>query len=421
MRALSITIKDMQVAFKDPGTWAYLFIFPLIFIFFFGGGLTALVGDEEDTAETTVRINLPVVNEDDGSELSTTFLANLAAAGTVDISMIDRETADSRLDTREISHALFIPEGFSADFAAGTPVELRLVNHPFADINETEALRLAVDGVAQDLALQQQLVASLQQMGQMQAAADPEAFSTERIVTQAQTQFEQSHERPLVSITQVEPGTHTLEAGEPEPQFTGIQVAVPGFAVLFAFLAAQATAQNVYEEKKYGSFRRLLAAPISKTSLLLGKMTLNFLMAVLQLVVIFAVALFIFPLLGLDKLSLGYDPLALVLLCLLVAVCSTSLGVLIAALAKTENQIGGLSSLVIWGMGILGGSLVPLFLMSDALNTLGKIVPQYWAVNGFYELLVLSGGLSDIVLPLAALLGFSILFFAVGVWRFDYQ
>ncbi len=316
---------------------------------------------------------------------------------------------------------MFIPEGFSADFTAGTPVELRLVNHPFADINETEALRLAVDGVAQDLALEQQLVASLEQMGQMQAAAAPEqqAFSTDRIVAQAQSQFERADGRPLVAISQVEPGK--LTAGEQEPQFSGIQVAVPGFAVLFAFLAAQATAQNVYEEKKYGSFRRLLAAPISKTSLLLGKMALNFLMAVLQLVVIFAVALFIFPLLGLDKLSLGYDPLALILLCLLVAVCSTSLGVLIAALAKTENQIGGLSSLIIWGMGILGGSLVPLFLMSDALNALGKIVPQYWAVNGFYELLVLSGGLSDIVLPLAALLGFSVLFFGVGVWRFDYQ
>jgi ABC-2 type transport system permease protein len=421
MRALSITFKDMQAAFKDPGTWVSLFLFPLIFIFFFGGGLTALMnGGEEETAETA-RITLPVVNEDDGSELAHAFLENLAAAGTVEIHLINRETADSQLDTREIGHALFIPEGFSADFATGTPVELLLVNHPFADINETEALRLAVDGVAQDLALEQQLVASLEQMGRMQAAADPgqEAFSTERIVAQARTQFEQSHERPLVTLSQVEPGA--LAVTEQEPQFTGIQVAVPGFAVLFIFLAAQATAQNIYEEKKYGSFRRLLAAPISKTSLLFGKMALNFLMALLQLGVIFAVALFIFPLLGLEKLSLGYDPLALVLLCLLVAVCSTSLGILIAALARTENQIGGLSTVIVWGMGILGGSMVPLFLMSDALDTLGKIVPQYWAVKGFYNLLVLSGGLADIALPLAVLLGFSVLFFGIGAWRFEYQ
>lgn len=419
MRALSITIKDMQIAFKDPGTWAYLFLFPLIFIFFFGGGLTALVGNSEEETADSARVLLPVSNQDHGGELSTVFIDNLIEAGTVEISYVNQSLADKKLETREINHVLYIPENFSADFAAGKPVELRLVNHPFADINETEALRLAIDGVAQDLALEQQLVASLEQMGQMQAATGPEVFSTDRIVAQAESQFERADGQPLVSISQVDPGS--LTAGEQEPQFTGIQVAVPGFAVLFVFLAAQATAQNVYEEKKYGSFRRLLAAPISKTTLLLGKMTLNFIMAVLQLVVIFAVALFIFPLLGLDKLSLGYDPLALILLCLLVAVCSTSLGVLIAALARTENQIGGLSSLVIWGMGILGGSLVPLFLMSDALNTLGKIVPQYWAVNAFYELLVLSGGLADVALPLAALLGFSVLFFGVGVWRFDYQ
>ncbi len=421
MKALSITLKDIQLAFKDPGTWAYLFIFPLIFIFFFGGGLNAIVGMDREAEDEAARISLPVVNNDEAGALTTTFLGNLTAAGTVEMSSITQESADSQLDTHQINHALIIPANFSADFAAGKPVELHLVNHPFADINETEALRLAVDGVAQDLALEQQIVASLEQMGQMQAAASPgdQVFTTERIVSQAQEQFAQSEKRPLVAISQVNPGS--LSPGEQKPQFTGVQVAVPGFAVLFVFLAAQATAQNVYDEKKYGSFRRLLAAPISKTSLLLGKMTLNFIMAILQLLIIFAVALYLFPLLGMDKLSLGYDPLALILLCLLVAVCSTSLGVLIAAMARTENQIGGLSSLLIWGMGILGGSMVPLFLLSDALDTVGKVVPQYWAVKGFYNLLVLSGGLADITLPLLVLLGFSVLFFGVGTWRFEYQ
>lgn len=420
MKALSITLKDIQLAFKDPGTWAYLFLFPLIFIFFFGGGLNAIVGMDREAEDEAARISLPVVNNDEAGALTTTFLDNLVAAGTVEVSSITQASADSQLDTHQINHALVIPANFSSDFAAGKPVELHLVNHPFADINETEALRLAVDGVAQDLALERQIVASLEQMGQMQAASqEVQVFSTERIVSQAQEQFAQAEKRPLVSVSQVNPGS--LSPGEQKPQFTGVQVAVPGFAVLFVFLAAQATAQNVYDEKKYGSFRRLLAAPISKTSLLLGKMALNFIMAILQLLIIFAVALYLFPLLGMDKLSLGYDPLALILLCLLVAVCSTSLGVLIAALARTENQIGGLSSLLIWGMGILGGSMVPLFLLSDALDTVGKAVPQYWAVKGFYNLLVLSGGLADITLPLLVLLGFSVLFFGVGTWRFEYQ
>ena len=398
----------------------YLFLFPLIFIFVFGGGLNILAGggDEEEEAK---RIQLPVVNLDETGALSQAFLDNLALAGTVEATFLSQEEVDSRLDTRQISHALIIPASFTTDFNAGIPTELRLINHPFADINETEALRLAIDGVAQDLALEQQLVASLEQMGQMQAAAGPadDAFATERIVNQAQSQFARAEGQPLITLTQSAPGS--LAESEHEAQFTGIQVAVPGFAVLFIFIAAQVTAQSVFEEKKYGSFRRLLAAPMSKSSLLLGKMVLNFTIALIQLALIFAVAMFIFPLLGLEKLTLGYDPLALVLLCLLVATCSTCLGVLIAALARTENQIGGLSTVLIWGMGILGGAMVPLFLMSDALDTLGKLVPQYWAVKGFYNLLVLSGGLADVALPLLMLLGFSVLFFGVGLWRFDYQ
>ena len=217
MKALSITLKDIQLAFKDPGTWAYLFLFPLIFIFFFGGGLNAIVGMDREAEDEGARISLPVVNNDEAGALTTTFLDNLVAAGTVEVSSITQASADSQLDTHQINHALVIPANFSADFAAGEPVELHLVNHPFADINETEALRLAVDGVAQDLALERQIVASLEQMGQMQAAASPEVqvFSTERIVSQAQEQFVQAEERPLVSISQVNPGG--FSPGEQKP------------------------------------------------------------------------------------------------------------------------------------------------------------------------------------------------------------
>lgn len=421
MKALTITLKDMQLAFRDPGTWVNLLVLPLIFIFIFGGGLSILGGMEAEEESESAKMRLPVVNLDPDGDLAQTFLDNLAAAGTVQVEFLTQSEADEQLETRQISHVLAIPETFTEDFGTGRTTELRLINHPNADVNTTEALRLAVDGVAQDLALERQIIASLEQMGQMQAAAAPQqqVFSTERIVAQAQSQFARAQEQPLLTVTRMDPGAMT--EGEAEPIFTGIQVAAPGFAVLFIFMAAQVTARNVYDEKKVGTFRRLLAAPLAKPTLLLGKMTLNFAMSLIQLLVIFAVAIFLFPLLGLEALALGSDPLALILLSLLVALSSTSLGVLIAALARTENQIGGLSTLLIWGMGILGGAMVPLFLLSDALDTVGKLVPQYWAVKGFYTLLVLSGDLADVALPLLVLLGFSVLFFGVGLWRFEFN
>jgi ABC-2 type transport system permease protein len=418
MKAISIVLKDMQLAFKEPATWVNLFLLPLIFIFVFGGGLGSIGSGAKAEA---ARLPLPVVNLDAGGELADTLLSRLQTGSPIDVVPMAQADAEVQLESRIIEHMLIIPASFSANFDAGKPVTLQLVSHPSVPLENIELFRLAVDSVAQDLALEQQLIASLEQMGAMQAAAEPEqqVFATERSVAQAQSQFERAQERPLIGVEQMAPGQ--IMKPEATPAFSDVQIKVPGFAVLFVFLAAQATARSVYDEKKVGSFRRLLAAPLSKAELLFGKMAPNFLTALIQFIVIFAVAIFLLPLLGLEQLDLGRDPLALILLCLLIALCSTSLGILIVSFARTESQIGGLSWVLIWGMSILGGALMPAFLINDFLNALARFVPPYWAIDGFYDLLVLGGGLPDIAPALLALLGFSIVFFSVGLWRFEYN
>jgi ABC-2 type transport system permease protein len=103
------------------------------------------------------------------------------------------------------------------------------------------------------------------------------------------------------------------------------------------------------------------------------------------------------------------------------ALCASALGILIAAIARTENQIGGMGTLVLWGMGLLGGCIAPAFLLDRYLGPLPKIVPQYWANRAFDDLLLRGLGLQDVALELAVLLGFTILFFVIGLWRFDFE
>jgi ABC-2 type transport system permease protein len=189
---------------------------------------------------------------------------------------------------------------------------------------------------------------------------------------------------------------------------------------LFLFLAAQATAQSIYNEKKYGSFRRLLAAPISKTTILAGKMLPNFITVLLQVVVIFGLSMTVLPLLGLDALRLGNEPLALVVVSLVVALCSTCLGVLIAGLARTEGQIGGISTVALWVLALLGGAFFPSFLMGP-LKELGQVTPQYWAVRAYQDVLVRNQDLAGVMIEMAVLLGFALVFFAVGLWRFEFD
>ena len=414
MKAWSITLKDLQILFKDRGAIFQLFLLPLLFVVVFSGALGEVGKDEPDT-----RVPLPVVNLD-GGPLAQALIDGLEADGGLRLESYDQTEAQGLLDEKEISRVLTVPTGFSAGIDEGRPVALRLVNHPDANPEQTEAVRLVIEGVANDMSLEIQLLAALQQMGEMQnnaPAAFQEAFSTEKMQAQARSQFERAQVEPLVAVRQRVPGQET----EQEEALSVGEVAVPGITVLFCFLASQMAARSIYDEKKVGSFRRLLAAPVSKIGLLAGKMLPNLVACLVQAAIIFLFGIVGLRLLGLPAATLGSAPLATVLVVVLIALCSSAFGILIAALARTENQIGGLSTLLLWGMGLLGGSFIPLFLLERFLGPLPKIVPHYWATHALVNLMVRGLGWGDVALDMAVLLGFTVLFFAVGLWRFDFD
>jgi ABC-2 type transport system permease protein len=377
-----------------------------------------LAGGGSDPQEEA--ITLPVVNLDAGSEASQVLLDDLNQAGGIQCELYDEAQANALLDEGEINRVLTIPANYAADLQAGRPVTLRLVNDPDADKTKTEAVYTVVAGVAADLSLETQLIASFKQMADMQAAASPEqqAFTTaDMIVTQAQSQFARARTDPLLSVEESWP---ERLLGEDEEDVNPLNALVPGFAVLFIFLTAQTTAQSIYEEKTVGSFRRLLAAPISKATILVGKIMPNFITGLVQTVVLFGAGVLVFPLLGFDSMTLGNDPLALVLVCLIVLLCSTSLGVLIAAIARTEGQISGFSAVVLWVLGF-AGILLAQMPSTPLFDTISQMIPHYWANAAFQDLFVRGQGLADVMPSILPLLGFTAAFFAVGLWRFEFN
>ena len=413
MKSLSIALKDLQILFKDRGEVIQLLLLPLLFIVVFSGALGAIGQGEEDT-----RLPLPVVDLD-GGEAAQALIAGLDAAGGVRTELYEYSEAQSMLDKNDIGRMLIIPADFTSGTAEGITVQLRLISHSDADIQETEAVRLVVVGVASELSLERQILASLRQMGDMQANAPEEdqVFTTERVLAQARNQIERAQTQPLIEVVQTIP---SQEGEREEVPDLGL-VAVSGIAVLFVFATAQVTARSIYDEKKVGSFRRLLAAPMSKASLLSGKMLPNIVVGMIQFTVIFAFGILGLNLLGLSSASLGNNPLAVVLVCLIICLCSTAFGILLAAIARTENQIGGLSSLAVWGLGIVGGAFIPVFILDQFLGPVVKFIPQYWANRALSSLMLRGLGLADVALEIAVLLGFTAIFFLIGLWRFDFD
>jgi ABC-2 type transport system permease protein len=72
-------------------------------------------------------------------------------------------------------------------------------------------------------------------------------------------------------------------------------------------------------------------------------------------------------------------------------------------------------------MAALGGAFIPTWVMGEFLGSVGKFVPQYWAIEAFTNVMIRGQGLAEIATELAVLAGFTVVFAAVALWRFAFD
>jgi ABC-2 type transport system permease protein len=145
-----------------------------------------------------------------------------------------------------------------------------------------------------------------------------------------------------------------------------------------------------------------------------GKILPYYLVNLIQIAIMFGVAHLLFG------MAFG-NVVALAAISLAMAAAATGLGIMIAALGKTDTQVGGLTSLLTLTMSALGGCLMPISIMPKFLQTISHFIPHAWAMQGFQDVLVRGYGLPGILPEIGVLLGFAAAFFLIGVWRFKFD
>jgi ABC-2 type transport system permease protein len=190
---------------------------------------------------------------------------------------------------------------------------------------------------------------------------------------------------------------------------------VPGYTIYGLFWIVSLLAQSILRERREGTFRRLLAMPIRRGVLLAGKLLSHYLINLVQLLVIFLVALLVM------RMPFGHSLLGLIVVSLATAGAATGLGVLVAALARTEAQAGGLTVLILLTLSGIGGSFIPRFVMRPFFRTIGLLTPHAWALDAYQDLLVRGYGFTAVLPSVGVLMGFAALFFLAGLWRFRFD
>jgi len=191
--------------------------------------------------------------------------------------------------------------------------------------------------------------------------------------------------------------------------------AFAGMGVQFVLLMAVDTGIALLLMRRTGLWQRLRAAPLSRLQLLGSRVASGAVIGLGVFVVVFGVAIAVFGVRVQGSLP------GLLAVMAATALCSATLGLMVAALGRSPEATRGLAILVTLLLVMLGGAWVPSFLFPPWLQTAAAWTPTHWAVQGMDAMTWRALPLADAGLPVAVLLGFAALFGAVALWRFPWN
>jgi ABC-2 type transport system permease protein len=188
-----------------------------------------------------------------------------------------------------------------------------------------------------------------------------------------------------------------------------------GMGVQFILFSGIELGVGLLLARRLGLWKRLRAAPVSRSLLLGSRIASGAVTALVLLAIIYAAAIAVFGV-RIQGSVVGFVGVAIAF-----SLLTASFGLLIAALGRTPEATRGLAIFATLIMVMLGGAWVPTFVFPPWLQTVSLAVPTRWAVDGLDAMTWRGMGASAAVGPIVVMLAFSAVFAALAVWRFDWE
>lgn len=396
-KIFAIAWKDAIIRFGSSSELLFFIILPIVFTFLLAGGTPS--GNEDP------RIPLSVVDEAKTS-ISGQVIDQLENSTAVRPELTTRAAAQSQFDERRAEVVLIIPAGIDSVALQNGSAQMELLQQP-NNINATVAERAvltAIRRVSSSISAAQNAVKQRESIGPFASQAEKQAYFQSSLETAQYIQKDAPERVTVVTGNTQDEVDYDPRANSSAGQLiTWVFIPLFGISALFAY------------ERQQGTLRRLLTTPSNKATFLLGTISGQVAMALVQMSLLVGFGILVM------KLNWGRDPLALFVILLTSALAAAAFGTTMGTFIKTEGQANGLS--IMFGMvfALMGGCWYPIELFPATVQNIVKILPTTWAMQGMLDLVLRGGGLRDILPEAGVLLGFAAIFFSVGVWRFRYE
>jgi len=415
---LALALKDLRILVRLRTGLFFTFVWPLVVAILFG----TIFSGEGHASRTTV-----AVVDEDATTASADFVSRLEKVATLQVMRADRERALSLVRAGKRTAAIVIPRGFgeaASRMFYGTPPTVDLWIDPsrtaesgmlqgllfkqgaermqstLADSSASremvrkarENLRAAAEAGVATVPTDRFLGELDRYLGTVQAGAQPAGPG-------ASWQPLAVAEKPVVDPRRGQYPQNSYDLTFPQ----GILWGIIGCVMTFGL--------GIVTERSHGTMVRLQMSPILRTELLGGKAVACF-----TAIAIVETGLFV-----IGRVFFGVRPASWALL-VLAGVCAgvafVGVMMLVSVLGKTEQAAAGAGWAIMMPLAVLGGGMIPLFVMPAWMVAAGTISPAKWAILAFEGAIWRGFSTAQMLLPCAILLAVGLVCFTVGARAF---
>jgi ABC-2 type transport system permease protein len=289
----------------------------------------------------------------------------------------------TKLQTSEVNGGIIIPENFSSNILAGKQGEIIVV------IDQSNPqMSVTIEGV---------LSRTVAMMGEQMA------------IHNLNVTYNVSVTRASSMVTPYNVQFKGIIPGEPNY----FQFVAPGIIAMVVMMALMTGLPHAISyEKETGTLDGMLAAPISRLSIILGKVMAQTIRGMIQGFIILLLAVVLFG------VVIEGNILLVIALIILTVFSFVGLGILITSFTENEETATMVMMTLMFPMMFLSGVFFPLQQMPWYMQDLAHFLPLTYATTALRKVMVLGADVPAVGMEILILIGFGIILLAVAVPMF---
>jgi ABC-2 type transport system permease protein len=392
--------KEFLLLKRDLGGVVTLFLMPLVLII-----TVTLIQDSTYKKGDDVKIPILLVDYDKGN-VSKTIFDNLnksnafSVVTTIDNTPITEAVAKEAVFKGKYQLAIIIPSHLSTDLQAKIDQNVQKIVSSLGfsappppeggvkpKVIDQKEVKLYFDPAVQ-LSFKSGVMNGIDKMiSQIETKSIYTTFQEQ--LGEGDTKFEQ---KSFITFKEIVPKINNKDITP-----NSVQHNVPAWTLFAIFFIVIPLSINMVKEKTQGTFIRLRTNPVSNKIVLAGKTVMYLIICLIQFYMMVAVAIFLFPHLGLPSLNVEGHLILMSVVALFSGLAAIGFGILLGTIAKTQEQSAPFGATAVIILAAIGGVWVPVFAMPKIMQIIAQSSPMNWGLEAFYDVLLRNASLLDLV------------------------